>query len=132
MFMLKCVLLSAFFGLLTTCIVRPGFWERVKNKTLLSDPIKMIGGESLESIKSVIFFSLLTFLVIFFLGMLLFVTGFFNLNLYDSYIFIISSLMFQSLYSYSSNAKIYRTIMLILMGIIIILFIIIPIRFTER
>lgn len=117
--MLRIFLLSLFWAVCSTCLVRPWFWKGVIKKQLFNDYGARIGFSN-KTWKGDIALTILRFAMVFVLSFLLYSIGN-RQSLYGSFAPILVCLFWQSMWSY--QGKIRNTIMLTLAAICAVLWI---------
>ena len=117
--MLRIFLLSLFWAVCSTCLVRPWFWKGVIKKQLFNDYGARIGFSN-KTWKGDIALTILGFAMVFVLSFLLYSIGN-RQSLYGSFAPILVCLFWQSMWSY--QGKIRNTIMLTLAAICAVLWI---------
>lgn len=103
--MLRIILLSLFWALCSTCLVRPWFWKKIKHKDLFNNCGKKIGIDNdgwKNDLKIKIVYC---FVVMLLISMFLYAVIGVRQNLYGSFILIMYCFVFQCLWSYEGNVK---------------------------
>lgn len=116
--MLRIILLSLFWAICSTCLVRPWFWKGVKNKYLFNDHGARIGFDN-NDWKTDLKNEAACFIGVFLLSLVMYTLVSVRQNIYGSFPFIAVCFLLQCLWSY--QGKVRYTIMLGIVAINLIL-----------